>query len=165
MFDLLAAAPTIAALSLGGTMTLAIGIGLGWRVARADVARHTQAMVNQVGQERDQAQLEARAATAERDFWKGQYELTEQEDPRDLPATPTYHVPGPYEIALAVGAALATSGRYDTPGAAMAAAWVSVPEFFAGRDLYLRDIVPILFPEAAAGQAKAAPAGEDRHVA
>lgn len=60
-------------------------------------------------------------------------------------AKPRYHIPGPYEIALAIGAALASSGTYATPGAAMTAAWLAVPEFFAGRDTYLRDLAPILF--------------------
>lgn len=58
---------------------------------------------------------------------------------------PKYHIPGPYEIALAVGAALAASGRYETPGGAMAAAWASIPEFYFGRDMYLKEIAPAAF--------------------
>lgn len=63
---------------------------------------------------------------------------------------PPYHIPGPYEIALAVGAALAGSGRYDTPGAALQAGWAAVPEFFAGRDYYVQVLAPGIY---AAGQA------------
>lgn len=59
-------------------------------------------------------------------------------------AKPKYHVPGPYEIALALGCALATSGRFETPGAALTAAWMAIPEFYAGRDAYLRDLAPVI---------------------
>ena len=61
------------------------------------------------------------------------------------PPKPTYHVPGPYEIALQLGCALAGTGRYETPGAALQAAWMAVPEFYQGRDTYLRDIVPMFY--------------------
>jgi len=67
-----------------------------------------------------------------------------------------YHVPGPYEIALQVGASLAATGRYETPGAALYAAWGAVPEFFSGRDFYLSEIVPALY-----GQAAPAPTPEE----
>lgn len=70
-----------------------------------------------------------------------------------------YHVPGPYEIALAVGASLAASGTYDTPGAALQAAWGAVPEFYFGRDFYLTQLAPMVFgqspPEGAANGAAA----------
>lgn len=58
---------------------------------------------------------------------------------------PPYPIPGPYEIALAMGTSLAATGRFDTPGAAWAAAWASVPEFFAGRDYYLQELVPAIY--------------------
>lgn len=63
----------------------------------------------------------------------------------DEPEKPAYHIPGPYEIALTVGAALCSTGRYETPGAALAAAWTAVPEYFQGRDFYLGHIVPIMY--------------------
>jgi hypothetical protein len=56
-----------------------------------------------------------------------------------------YKIPGPYEIALTIGAALAASGKYENPGAAMAAAWASVPEFYQARDQYLNETVPIFY--------------------
>lgn len=80
---------------------------------------------------------------------------TQPEHARDQPAAmraalaavaPAYHVPGPYEIALQVGAALAASGNYATPGAAMVAAWAAVPEFYQGRDFYLTEIAPVMYP-------------------
>jgi hypothetical protein len=71
------------------------------------------------------------------------------------PPTPApYHIPGPYEIALAFGAALASTGKYETPGAAMAAAWTSIPEFYMARDQYLGQVAPVVFkPQEAAGNA------------
>lgn len=69
-----------------------------------------------------------------------------------------YHIPGPYEIALAVGAALVTTGKYDTPGAALDAAWMAVPEYFTGRDRYLAEMVPMMRGMAAsAGQGSELP--------
>lgn len=65
---------------------------------------------------------------------------------REALMPPAYHVPGPYEIAMTFGAALASTGQYATPGAAMAAAWMSVPEFYQARDAYLSEIVPLWFP-------------------
>lgn len=64
---------------------------------------------------------------------------------KEAPAAPAYHVPGPYEIALTVGASLAASGSYATPGAALSAAWMAVPEFYMGRDAYLRELAPMLY--------------------
>lgn len=69
------------------------------------------------------------------------------------PAPTPYHIPGPYEIALAVGAALASSGLYATPGAAMVAAWSAVPDFFDGRDFYLTELVPARYGQAPAERA------------
>lgn len=66
-----------------------------------------------------------------------------------------YAIPGPYDIAMAFGPALAMSGRYETIGAAMAAAWFSVPEFYQARDEYLRDIAPLRFGLAQAARAAA----------
>ena len=62
-------------------------------------------------------------------------------------ATPPYHVPGPYEIAMTYGAALVSAGKYDgsNVGAAMHAAWAAVPEFYKARDFYLTQIVPVVF--------------------
>lgn len=57
---------------------------------------------------------------------------------------PPYHVPGPYEIALAAACALISAGQAATPGAAMQAGWAAVPEFFIGRDWYLRELAPAL---------------------
>lgn len=65
-----------------------------------------------------------------------------------------YPIPGPYEIALQVGAALAATGRYETPGAALYAAWGAVPEFFSGRNFYLTQIVPALYGQAVAPAAE-----------
>lgn len=74
------------------------------------------------------------------------------------PAKPKYHIPGPYEIALAVGAALATSGKYETPGAALEAAWMALPEYWTGRDRYMTEMVPMMAAmKAAAGQASPLP--------
>ncbi len=60
-------------------------------------------------------------------------------------AGPGYHVPGPYEIALAVAQGLCAAGTYPTPGAACQAAWMAVPEFYIGRDNYLRDLAPMFY--------------------
>jgi hypothetical protein len=69
---------------------------------------------------------------------------------------PAYHVPGPYEIALTVGAALCSTGKFDTPGAALAQAWASIPEFYIGRDAYLTSIAPVVFPAPQQGNDDAA---------
>lgn len=53
-------------------------------------------------------------------------------------ARPKYHTPGPQEIALALGAALAASGQFATPGAALSAAWMAVPEYYTGRAEFLK---------------------------
>lgn len=50
---------------------------------------------------------------------------------------PAYKIPGPYDVAMASGPALMASGKYETPGAAWSAAWMSVPEFYIGRDAYI----------------------------
>ena len=75
---------------------------------------------------------------------------------------PGYHIPGPYEIALTLGAALAGSGRFESPGAALQAAWFAVPEFYQARDRYLLEMVPVIYgglspdePDAAADEAYA----------
>lgn len=82
--------------------------------------------------------------------------------PDDPPkVTSDYPIPGPYEIALQLGCALASTGRYETPGAAMHAAWTAVPEFFQGRDFYLRQIVPIVYGQAAPPATPDAAADED----
>lgn len=54
-------------------------------------------------------------------------------------APPSYKIPGPYDVAMASGPALMASGKYETPGAAWSAAWMNVPEFYIGRDAYLRE--------------------------
>lgn len=59
-----------------------------------------------------------------------------------------YAIPGPYDIAMAFGAAALATGKYDSPGAAMTAAWMAVPEFYMARDSYLRDMAPMFFPAA-----------------
>lgn len=56
-----------------------------------------------------------------------------------------YPIPGPYEIALQVGAAAVQSGRFENIGAALHAAWVAVPEFYKGRDLYVTTIAPLIY--------------------
>lgn len=56
----------------------------------------------------------------------------------ETPSKAKYHTPGPQEIALAMGAALAASGKYETPGAALTAAWMAVPEYFTGRAEFLK---------------------------
>lgn len=55
-----------------------------------------------------------------------------------------YPIPGPYEIALQLGCALAASGKYPTPDAAIDAAWMTVPSYFAGRDRYVSEMVPAM---------------------
>lgn len=62
---------------------------------------------------------------------------------------PAYPIPGPYEIALQLGCALAASEKYDTPEAALGAAWAAVPAYFAGRDHYVTTIVPGVFYQSA----------------
>lgn len=56
-----------------------------------------------------------------------------------------YKIPGPYEIAMAFGAANVASGKFENPGAAMASAWAAVPEFYQARDQYLNETVPIFY--------------------
>lgn len=60
-------------------------------------------------------------------------------------AAKPYPIPGPYEIALQVGAAAVQSGRFENIGAALHAAWVAVPEFYKGRDLYVSTIAPLIY--------------------
>ncbi len=60
-------------------------------------------------------------------------------------SAPPYHVPGPYEIALAAGTALIGTGTFQTPGAAMYAGWAAVPEFYRGRDWYVKELAPMLY--------------------
>lgn len=68
----------------------------------------------------------------------------------DVTDRPAYKIPGPYDIALAMGPAMAATGRFDTPGAAWVAAWGSIPEFYAGRDFFQKELAPILFGQHAA---------------
>lgn len=56
-----------------------------------------------------------------------------------------YPIPGPYEIALQVGAAAVQSGRFENIGAALHAAWVAVPEFYNGRDFYVQTLAPMIY--------------------
>lgn len=57
----------------------------------------------------------------------------------------SYKIPGPYDIAMAFGAAMVASGKCETIGAAMAQAWMAIPEFYQARDIYLRDMVPMIY--------------------
>lgn len=59
------------------------------------------------------------------------------------PKPPPYHIPGPYEIALAAGCALITRGV--DAGAALQHGWAAVPEYFAGRDFYVNELAPARF--------------------
>lgn len=76
-----------------------------------------------------------------REFCDGVLALVEEARRQPAP----YHVPGPYEIALAVAQGLCASGKYDSPSAAMGAAWTAVPAFFAGRNFYVTELAPVLY--------------------
>jgi hypothetical protein len=67
------------------------------------------------------------------------------EIPGQLAPKPKYHVPGPYEIALAAGCALISANKHETAGAALQAGWAAVPDFFLGRDFYLSELAPAVF--------------------
>lgn len=58
-------------------------------------------------------------------------------------AAAPYKIPGPYEIAMTYGAALAASGKVDSLPAAMLQAWAAVPEFYKARDWYLSEFAPM----------------------
>jgi hypothetical protein len=62
----------------------------------------------------------------------------------EAPAAP-YAIPGPYDIAMAFGPAALASGRFENIGAAMAAAWFAIPEFYQARDQYLTQIAPAFY--------------------
>lgn len=53
--------------------------------------------------------------------------------------------PKPDELAVAYGAALMQSGRYESAEAAIIAAWWAVPHFYTGRYEYMRTIAPMFF--------------------
>lgn len=70
-------------------------------------------------------------------------------------ASAPYKIPGPYEIAMTYGAALAASGKVDSLPAAMIQAWAAVPEFYKARDWYLNEFAPMRM-----GVAMSPPEGE-----
>lgn len=75
---------------------------------------------------------------------------------------PAYTIPGPYDLALAFGAAFVASGKVDSIEAAMGQAWAAVPAFYAARDMYLREIVPVIYgPGGPAGGDPAAEGHDD----
>lgn len=74
-------------------------------------------------------------------------------DAGDVKAAAPYAMPGPYDIAMAFGAAAVASGNYQTVEGAMAAGWAAVPAFYAARDQYVSEIAPAIYGiTAAAGQ-------------
>lgn len=81
-------------------------------------------------------------------------------DAADL-APAGYDVPGPYDLALAFGQAFVASGKVDSIEAAMGQAWAAVPAFYAARDMYLRDIVPVIYGPGGPGAAGGNPAEGD----
>lgn len=53
--------------------------------------------------------------------------------------------PKPDDLAVAFAAALMMTGKYESPGAAIHAAWAAVPEFYLGRKMYAEQIAPMFF--------------------
>lgn len=53
--------------------------------------------------------------------------------------------PKPDDLAIAFGAALMMTGKYETPGAAATAAWFAIPDFYMARETYAREIAPMFF--------------------
>lgn len=79
------------------------------------------------------------------DFLTDYQKIISEATLKGSPDPAPYKIPGPYEIALTFGTALAASGKYESPGAAMDAAWMAVPEFFQARDRYLTEMVPMFY--------------------
>lgn len=78
-------------------------------------------------------------------------------------ALPAYKIPGPYDIAMAFGAAAVMSGKYESIEAAMGAAWAAIPGFWNGRDLYQTQIGPMYFGASTAeAPHDRTPGGEER---
>lgn len=59
-------------------------------------------------------------------------------------ATPV-RIPTPDDLALAYSSALMISGKYESPEAAISAAWHAVPHFYLDRLFYQSDIAPMFF--------------------
>ncbi len=67
------------------------------------------------------------------------------ETPSAAPETPFAGAPTPDQLAVAFAAALMMTGKYETPAAAIYAAWAAVPEFYVARLMYAEKIAPMFF--------------------
>jgi len=53
--------------------------------------------------------------------------------------------PTPDQLAMSFAAALMMTGKYESPEAAIGAAWAAVPEFYMARLHYAQHIAPMFF--------------------
>jgi hypothetical protein len=75
----------------------------------------------------------------------------------DHPSPSVVIPPSPDALAVAFSQALMSTGQYETPGAAISAAWHVVPEFYMGRQHYAQEIAPMFFARQAFGVPYTAP--------